>query len=101
MPAAVGDAAGAPGELERAPVVEEQPDQAQPRERAEHEAGGQPQHLAEPVGEVGRVDRREQHDRRQRDRQHAQHRRERERERPLADAHEQPLEVHRRRSCAP
>ena len=61
---AVGDAPRAAGELERAPVVEEQPDQAQPGERAEHEPRGQPQHLREPVGEVGRVDRDEQHDRR-------------------------------------
>ena len=54
---------------------------------------GQLQHLTEAVGEVGRIDGREQHDRRQRDREHAEGRGEREHERPLAHPHEEPVDV--------
>ena len=67
----IGDATRAAGERQGAPVLDEEPDEPQRRERAEHEARGQPARLREPVGEVGGIDRDEEHDRRQRDGEHA------------------------------
>ena len=85
----------APSEAEGAPVVDRRTDEPQRRQRPEHEPGGQAERLGEPVGEVRRVDREEEHDRGQRDRDDAGGGGESDLHRPLGHVDDAELPEHR------
>ena len=92
--AGVAEPAGAPGQSQRTPVVDELRQQAEPGQRSQHEAGGQLPDLCQPVGEVGRVDAGEEQDRGDAEREHPQQHRDGQPQRVVRDVHEEPVDVY-------